>query len=139
MYGKPFNPKRPFGTVTGDSRYAFDQDGQLFNAQYQPVDLEGNLMPLPPGTESKAPEREIPVTKTEPVGARFEPAAESSDDDIPEDEKPFDLVAWAKGAEHLKATPWPTVKAQAARLFEDMTKITNKEAARKAILALHGA
>jgi hypothetical protein len=131
MYGRPFNTNAPFGEVHGDNRYAFEQGGQLYNAQRQPVDIEGRVMPLAPAAAPAAAPREIPTTVVKPV--------EDPDDDIPADERPFDLLAWAKGDETLKATPWGTIRAQTAQLIEDMTKITNKETARKAILAHYGA
>jgi hypothetical protein len=129
MYGKPFNPHRPYGIVIGGPGFAFDQDGQLYNAMKEPVDLSGNVMPLDPGASE---EPEAPVVKSEPM-----PVAEDPED-IPEDEKSFDLLGWASGKADLKNTPWAKVKAETARLIEDMTAITSKEAARKAILAHYG-
>lgn len=130
MFGKPFNHKLPAGEVWGDSRFAYDQGGQLYNAQKQPVDGNGNVMPLAkPVVEDVAPASN-PVPVAAPVT--------SPDDDIPADEREFDVVAWARGDETLKATPWQAVRAAVAREIEDMTAITGKEAARKAILAKHG-
>lgn len=126
MYGKPFNEKRPFGTIYGPSPYAFHQDGNYYNAQKEPVDESGNRLPLAP--RSAAPE--IPVASVLPV--------ENTDDDIPDDEKPFDVLAWAQGDETLKATPWTKVKAEAATLLGDATGLSSKDAARKAILAHYG-
>lgn len=125
MYGKPFNEKRPFGTIFGPYPYMFEQDGNFYNAQKEPVDADGNRLPMAP----KAAAPEIPVTQT---------VVENPEDDIPDDEKPFDILAWAQGDETLKATPWPKVKAEAATLLGDTTAITGKEAARKAILAHYG-
>ena len=130
MYGKPFNEKRPFGEAKGDPRFHYEQDGQVYNALKQPVDMDGRLMPLPPADEPKAPaEDNTVIEQTQP---------ENPDDDIPEDEKPFDILAWAQGDETLKSTPFAKVKAETARLVEDMTGITSKDTARKAILAHYG-
>lgn len=124
QYGKPFNHNRPFGEVHGDGRYAFDQDGQLYNVLKQPVDGDGKLMPLPPRNDA-----EIPVTTSEPI------TAESPEDDIPADEKPIDLLAWANGDPVLKATPWHQVCAQiAAQITPDKAAFANKATAIKTIL-----
>lgn len=124
MYGKPFNVKRPFGVVHGSSLYAFEQDGQLFNVSKQPVDENGKLMPLEPRNEAP------PEPEPGPVALAGDP-----DDDIPEDEKPFDLHAWAMGDEKLAATPYATVRAAAATVIEDMSSLKSKDALRKALLA----
>lgn len=126
MYGKPLNEKRPYGTIFGPHPYMFEQDGNFYNAQKEPVDANGNPLPLAP----KAAAAEIPVTVSMPV--------ENPDDDIPEDERPFDILAWAQGDEALKATPWPKVKAEAATLLGDATSLTGKEVTRKAVLAHYG-
>lgn len=126
MYGKPFNEKRPFGTIFGPHPYMFEQDGHYYNAQKEPVDENGNRLPLAP----KAVAADIPVTTVVPV--------ETPEDDVPEDEKTFDILAWAQGDETLKATTWPKVKAEAARLLGDASLLTTKESARKAILAHYG-
>lgn len=130
MYGKPFNHARDVGTVHGDGRFAFEQDGQLYNAQKQPVDQNGQVMPLQP--RAAAPE---PTSDPEPTAP---PPADNPDDDIPADEKPFDILAWAQGDEMLKATPFQKVKAEAAMLLGDATALTSKDAVRKAILAYYG-
>lgn len=128
MYGKPFNQKRDFGEVKGDERFHFDQDGQLYNALKQPVDNEGNLMPLEEGA-AIAVEEPAPAAPVVP---------DNPDDDIPADELPFNILAWAQGDPALAKTPWEKVKAETARLVDDMTGVTGKEAARKAILAHYG-
>lgn len=134
MYGKPFNPKKPFGTVFGDGRFAFDQDGQLYNAQKQPVDADGKPMALPPDHKPTPVEPDIPTTVTVSM-----PPADDPEDDVPEDEKPFNILAWAQGDEMLKATPYGTLRAEAARLLGDASKLTGgKEAIRKAVLAHYG-
>lgn len=128
MYGKPFNEKHAFGEIFGDNRFAFEQDGQLYNALKEPVDQDGKRMDLPP----KAAEPELHATKTEPI------RAEDPDDDIPADEKAIDLLAWARGAPELQSLPWITVKAQAAQLVGNMMAVNGKDNARKAILAHYG-
>jgi hypothetical protein len=133
MYGKRFNHKAPFGEIYGDPRFAFEQDGQLYNGQKMPVDGNGNAMPVPP-LEAAAERKAAPVADARPALS-----AADADEDVPADEKELDIVAWARGDEALKATPWQAVRAAVAREFEDMTAITGKEAARKAILAKHGA
>lgn len=130
MYGKPWNHKAPFGEIYGDNRFFFDQDGQLYNAQKQPVDGNGTLMPLPPTASKPEPAK--------PAAAVSAPQP-ADDDDTPADEKPFDLVAWARGDELLKATPWAVVRAAVATEFDDMSAITGKDAARRAILEKYGA
>lgn len=129
VYGKPFNPRRPFGTCHGDERFHFEQDGQAYDAHKRPVDGDGNRMALPPEAEAADPEPETSEPK---------PDAGNPDDDMPADEQPFNLLAWAQGDAELAATPFAKVKAETARLIEDMTGITGKEAARKAILAHYG-
>lgn len=136
MYGKPFNPNRPFGQVIGMPGVSFDQDGQLFNAMKMPVDGNGVPMPLPPGAEDK-PVAELKKIEGDGLETMILPA-DDPDDDVPEDEKPFDILAWAQGDETLKATPWPKVKAETALLLGDATAVTKKEDARKAILAHYG-
>ena len=132
MYGKPFNEKRDFATVHGDGRIHYQQDGQSYNAAKEPVDSDGNRMPLPPGSESEADGAEGDAATVTP------PPADNPEDDIPADEQPFNLLAWAQGDPALAKTPFAKVKAETARLIEDMTAITNKETARAAILAKYG-
>lgn len=129
MYGKPFNHKKPFGTIYGTSVAAFEQDGQRYNGQKQPIDNDGNIMPFAPSNKNAIDELEdVPTTV----------AAENPEDDIPEDEKPFNILAWAQGDEKLvKTTPWNKVKAEAAILLGDHS-VGGKEATRKAILAHYG-
>lgn len=129
MYGKPFNPKRPFATVHGDERFHFEQDGQIYDAQKNPVDLDGKPMPLDPAAKPVAVEPEAPAAAI---------VADNPADDIPADELPFNILAWAQGEPSLAKTPWEKVKAETARLVDDMTGITGKDAARKAILAHYG-
>jgi hypothetical protein len=132
MYGKPFNPKRDFATIVGGGPVAFDQDGQLYNSAKQPCDEHGNVMPL-------APANAAPQIEEGPALVAVAAApVENPDDDIPEDEKPFDILAWAQGDETLKTTHYGTVRAEAARLLGDTTKLTGKEATRKAVLAHYG-
>lgn len=128
MYGKPFNPKRPYGEVKGDERFHFEQDGNLYNALKLPVDGDGKLLPLDPAV---APVEEAPAPA---APAKAEDPAE----DIPADELPFDILAWAQGDAALAKTPWEKIKAETARLVDDMTGVTGKEAARKAVLAHYG-
>jgi hypothetical protein len=127
MYGKPFNPKREFGTIMGDTRFHFEQDGQLYNALKQPVDVNGALMPIPPMAE--------PATKKEP--APPSPPPEDPSADMTDDDRPFDLLAWANDDPALKATPWAKILAETARIIDDTSSINSKTAARKAILAFY--
>lgn len=127
MYGKPWNPKRPYGEVKGDERFHFDQDGQLYNALKMPVDGNGNLMPLP----------EV-AAKVEEEAPPPAPVAEDPADDIPADELPFDIMAWAQGEPTLAKTPWDKIKAETVRLIGDASGITGKDSARKAVLAHFG-
>lgn len=129
MYGKPFNPKRPFGTVQGDERFHYEQDGQVYNVNREPVDMDGKVMPLDPSAKA-AP---VVEAKPAPVVPVDDPA-----DDIPADEQAFNLIAWAQGDADLAKTPWEKVKAETVALIGDTTGITGKEAARKAILAHYG-
>ena len=132
MYGKPFNHKKPFGTVSGDDRFHFEQDGQVYDVQKRPINhLTGELLPLEAGAETLADsvDAAAPVAPATP---------ENPEDDIPDDEKPFNLLAWAQNEPSLAKTPWEKVKAEAARLLDDMAGIVSKEAARKAILAKYG-
>jgi len=122
MSAKAFNPNRPFGTVTGDSRFAFDQDGQLYDNQKRPVDSNGILMEL-------AAKPAAPVEEPPPVA----PVAAGDDDDRTEDEK-LDLLAWAKDDPALAATPWQSVRAAAADVLEDISELKSKAALKDAIL-----
>lgn len=125
MYGKPFNTKRPYGEVHGIAAWTYEQDGQLYNAQKQPVDESGNLMPLAP--DAPAARAEIPTTA---AAQRME----LDEDDTPADEKPLDLRAWALGDKELSATPWQTVRSAAADTLGDISELKSKEALRKALL-----
>lgn len=125
MYDKPFNPNRPYGEVHGIAPYAFEQDGHFFNSQKQPVDANGTPLPLAPEPVAQAPATETVII-------------EDPDDDVPADEKPIDLLAWANGDEALKTLPFQTVKAAAAQLLGTDVALPSKEATRKAILAHYG-
>ncbi len=127
MYGKPFNEKRPFGTVHGIAPYAIEQDGNFYNAQKEPVDENGKRLPLAPALED---DPEIP-TNTQIV--------DNPDDDVPADERPFDLLAWAQGDEALKALPYGKVRAEAGKFIEAAKTANGKDALRKAILDHYGA
>ena len=132
MYGKPFNHKKPFATIHGIFSASFEQDGQLYNGQKLPVDKDGNLMPFAPSAKNAIDELD------ELDDAPKTAAPENPEDDIPEDEKPFNILAWAQGDEMLvKTTPWNKVKAEAAILLGENT-VGGKEATRKAILAHYG-
>lgn len=123
MYGKPWNPNRHFSEVHGIAPYAFHQDGQRYNAQKQPVDEHGKLMPLMPKHEAVD---SVPVTPA--------PQPVNPDDDIPEDEKPLDLLAWANGDKELAGTPWQTVRNAATDVLGDISELRSKDALRTAIL-----
>lgn len=125
MYGKPFDHKAHAPEVHGDGRFAFEQNGQLYNAMKQPVDSDGKLMPLPP----RRGEDDPPVSTSQPTPTDTDP-----DEDEVDDDRPFNILAWAQGDETLKSTPWPKVKAEALTLLGDASQLTGKSAARKAIL-----
>ena len=115
---KRFNPHKPHGTVTGDGRYAFEQDGQVYNAAYNAVNMDGTEIPMEPA----------PVV--DPVKARPVDAPRDVDpaDITEEDKNELDLVAWAE--DKIKA-PWGTVTATIQRLHDVV--VSNKEEAKALI------
>lgn len=127
MSAKPFNHNRPFGTIIGDSRFAFDQDGQLYDSQKRPVDEHGKPMTL-------AAKPAAPVEAPAPAA----PPVIGEDDDRTEDEK-LDLLAWAKDDPAMAATPWQSVRAAAADVLEDISELKSKAALKEAILKHYGA
>lgn len=131
MFAKPFNPKRPFGDVHGIPGVAYDQDGQLFNPQKQPVDINGKPMTLAPAdaAPAAAPAPEAPKPAA--------PSVIAEDDDTLEEDK-LDLRAWAKDDPDLYATPWQTVRAAAAGVLDDITELKSKAALKAALLAHFG-
>ena len=126
MSVKPSTPHKPHGTVVGDPRFAFEQDGQLYSAQHEPVDADGKVIELAAAV----------VEAAAPAPAAPAPAA-NPDDDIPADEK-VDLKAWATGDPSAAATPWQSVRAAAATVLEDITELKSKESLKGAPLAHYG-
>lgn len=124
MFARPYNPKRPHGDVHGLPGVAFDQDGQLYNAQKQPVDDTGKVLPVAAAPAS-APEK--PVAAPAVVTG-------SDEDDIPEDEKGIDLLAWANDSPDLKGLPWQTVRLEAQKILEDISELKSKAALKQAII-----
>lgn len=127
MFAKPFNRHRPYGTVTGDSRYAFEQEGQLYDNQERPVDIDGKLMELAPAAAKAAPEQPAPAA----------PSNIEEDDDTLEEEK-VDLRAWAMGDPSTAATPWQSVREAAGLVLDDITELKSKAALKEALLKHFG-
>lgn len=123
MSAKPFNHKRPFGTVQGLPGVAYDQDGQLYNHQHEPVDLDGKLMELAPDA--------APTPAPQPSVAAPPPVTE--DDDRLEEEK-VDLRAWAMDDPSAAATPWQAVREAAAAVLDDISELKSKAALKDALL-----
>lgn len=133
MFAKAFNPKRPFGTVNGIPGVAYDQDGQLYNFQHQPVDLDGKVMDLAAAPEP-APEPEpAPAAAKAPAA----PAVIGEDDDTLEEDK-VDLRAWAMGDPAAAATPWQSVREAAGLVLDDITELKSKAALKEALLKHYG-
>lgn len=130
MFAKPFNPKRPFGTVQGLVGVAYDQDGQLYNFQHQPVDLDGKLMDLAPAAAAAAAE---PAPEKAPAA----PAVIGEDDDTLEEDK-VDLRAWAMGDPAAAATPWQSVREAAGLVLDDISELKSKAALKEALLKHYG-
>lgn len=128
MFAKSFNHKRPFGTVQGLPGVAYDQDGQLYNYQHQPVDLEGKPMEL-------ASVAELPTPEPDP--APGDPTPIVADDDALEEEK-VDLLAWARGHPDAAATPWQSVREAAGLVLSDITELKSKSSLKKALLKHYG-
>lgn len=123
MYGKPFNEKRPYGEIYGIASHTYEQDGNFYNAQKEPVDENGNVLPLAPV-----------AAKADHKPAAASPAMELDEDDTPADEKPMDLRAWAKGDPTMAGTPWQSVRNAAQAELGDITELKSKEALKKALL-----
>lgn len=119
QYGKPFPTamKKNGPNVFGDVRFAYEYEGQCYNASFQPVDSRGNVMPLPPApVRAAAAQPTPPVTDSQP---------EDDDDDIPQDEKEIDLRAWADGTAKYA---FNVIQAEIARLW-DITDVKSKQMA----------
>lgn len=130
MSAKPFNAKRPFGTVQGLPGVAYDQDGQLYNHQHEPVDLDGKPVPLAPAAASPAP-------APEPAKAPAAAPVMAEDDDTLEEDK-VDLRAWAMGDPAAAATPWQSVREAAGLVLDDITELKSKAALKEALLKHYG-
>ena len=106
-----FNPNKPFGECHGDPNFAYEQNGHVYNGQFQAVDsATGKRIVMQQG----APIRPIVPTKKSPEGPK---ARDIDPEDETEDEKPLDLIAWRDGK--LPGTLWPllvaAIKAQCGR------------------------
>jgi hypothetical protein len=101
-YAKPFAPNKPFGTVMGDPRFGYEQDGQLYDGGRRPVDGSGQAMELEPQSKTEIVTAEEPVEK------------------MPE----IDLRAWADGR---ITAPWVAVTSLIQKKF-DVTVANKKEA-----------
>lgn len=98
---KRFNPNKDYGTVHGDPRFAFQQNGVFYNGGYQAVDDDGKPIPM----EAGAP---VPDT-LDSVPPLKKPTRQIDPEDETEDEKPLDLRAWRAGK--LPGTLWHQVIA----------------------------
>jgi len=95
---KRFNPNKEHGTVHGDPRFAFQQNGYLYNGSQQAVDEAGNLIPMEAGAPIPDAADSVPKIKR-PNQRQIDPEDET------EDEKPLDLRAWRDGK--LPGVLWP--------------------------------
>lgn len=129
-YGKPFNhiDLANTGEVVGAPGIAYKQGDQLYNAQKQPVNALGHIMPLPPEAVAPAPAAEAPKAAAA--------SKNGDDDDTPADEKAFDLKAWAMG--EIEATMTFSALRSKAISLTGNTEIRNKIDARNAVLAYYG-
>jgi hypothetical protein len=127
MYGKPFDPKAETGTVIGDSRFVYSQGTQLYNAQKQPVDGDGNVMELPP---AQPPKPAAPPAEAKEASSHMpqRPAGPAPED--------FDLKAWAMGEIEANMT-FAALRSKVSKLTGDAT-ITSKRSARDSVLAFYG-
>jgi hypothetical protein len=98
---KRFNPNKEHGTVHGDPRFAFNQNGIMYNGAGHAVDDDGKKIPMEAGPL-------LPQVQASPK-AQQPKQRDIDDDDVTEDEKPLDLVAWRDGK--LQGTLWPLVVA----------------------------
>jgi len=94
---KPLDKTKHYGTVYGHPFIHFEQNGITYNAECKPVDAAGNVLALPQAKLEPKAQQPVPPPATDP------------DDDTPEDEKPIDLAAWARG--ELKGLMWHQVSA----------------------------
>lgn len=112
-----FNKKRPHGTVHGLAGVAYDQDGTLFNSNYQPVDMQGKL--LYPNEPAPPPERTGDIAEDAPKGPTpIDP------EDVIDEEPRIDLKAWRDGT--VRAA-WATVASEVHRQLGAVVK--NKQEA----------
>lgn len=116
MFAKPFNKSKPYGECFGSPSFAFWQNGQYYNAAFTPVDKSGAAMEIDPKYLKAAP-----VAEAKPAPAPIV----DDDDDTPEDERPIDLKAWARG--ELPTVMWHV--AQAAIASQTGETPPNKKAA----------
>ena len=101
---KRFNPNKPHATCHGDPRFAYEQNGIVYNGQFQAVTTEGKLLAMEEGPPP-APEPQFPPTKAnKPQQRQIDPEDET------EDEKALDLLAWRDGK--LPGILWPKIVAE---------------------------
>lgn len=124
QYGKPFPKGQHQQNVFGDVRFAYDIDGQTYNASKEPVDSRGNIMPIQPVAKTMPPV----VISDEDKGDNN--GQVGGEDDTPEDEKEIDLRGWADGTAKYA---FNVIQAEIARLW-DITGVKGKAEAIAIIL-----
>lgn len=129
-YGRPFDhtAKNSAGQVYGISNAAWEQGGQLYNGNYDPIDESGAILPLAPGVTKQAPPP--PKRKGSAKDRTMAPAPVDPGDEI-DDEGTIDLKLWAEGG--LPQLEWFVV--QAAVLDQLGFAVDDADEAREAINA----
>lgn len=106
-----FRPHLDHGQVFGIPGVAFDQEGQLYNSNHEPVTIEGKVI-----TEEVAAAMPAPVPASPPAKAGKGKAKTAApppvDEDTPEDERALDLEGYIAGSVKYD---FQTVKAYVAQ------------------------
>lgn len=114
QYARPFDhsPKamKATGEIYGNPALAFEQNGQLYNSAYTPVDAKGRPMPIDPKYLAPQPAKAAPTPQ---------PQGNPDDDDDPDPELEMaqvNLMGWARN-EVGSDYPWATIQAAIAERF----------------------
>lgn len=103
---KRFNPNKPFGECYGDPRFAYEQNGVVYNASLQAVTTDGKPLAMEEGPPI---EREGKKGKSAAAALQVKQREIDAEDET-EDEKPIDLIAWRDG--RLPGILWPLLVAE---------------------------
>lgn len=125
---KAFNPNKPYGTVHGGGFEGYEQDGVIYNAARQPINLETRQV-LPIDDEPAA----VPAAAASDGG--LTPAGDDGEEGQTEGAgAALDLDAWMAGDVKY---PWPQVQAAVAAKANGQ-RPKDKEEAKAFLLGLNG-